>query len=37
VAIRLLDYVTAADLRQLAKGTKARPVVQQAARKKVIG
>jgi len=36
-AVRLLDYVAPADLRQLAKDTRTRPAVQQAARKKVIG
>jgi hypothetical protein len=36
-AIRLLDYVSAADLRHLAKDSHTRPAVQQAARKKVIG
>jgi hypothetical protein len=36
-AIRLLEFVSAGDLRQLAKDTHTRPAVQQAARKKVIG
>jgi hypothetical protein len=36
-AVRLLDYVSASDLRQLAKDSKTRPAVQQAARKKVLG
>jgi hypothetical protein len=36
-AIRLLDWVSPADLRQLAKDSRTRPAVQQAARKKVIG
>lgn len=36
-AIRLLEYVSSADLRQLAKDSKTRPAVQQAARKKVLG
>src|SRR5215470_11133574 len=36
-AIRLLDFVSAADLRHLAKDSHTRPAVQQAARKKVIG
>jgi hypothetical protein len=37
VAVRLLEWITAADLRQLAKGTQTRPAVQQAARKKLLG
>jgi hypothetical protein len=37
LAVRLLDFVSPADLRQLAKDSKTRPAVQQAARKKVIG
>jgi hypothetical protein len=37
VAIRLLDFVSAQDLRQLAKDSHTRPPVQQAARKKVLG
>ncbi len=36
-AVRLLDHVSAADLRQLAKDTHTRPPVQQAARKKLLG
>jgi hypothetical protein len=36
-AVKLLEWVSAADLRQLAKDTRTRPAVQQAARKKVIG
>ena len=36
-AIRLLDFVSASDLRQLAKDTHTRPAIQQAARKRVIG
>lgn len=36
-AIRLLEFVSAADLRQLAKDSHTRPAVQQAARKKVLG
>jgi hypothetical protein len=36
-AIRLLDWVTAGDLRQLAKDTHTKPAVQHAARKRVIG
>jgi hypothetical protein len=35
-AIKLLDYVTAADLRQLAKDTRTRAPIQQAARKKIL-
>lgn len=35
-AVRLLDHVSAQDLRQLAKDAHTRPAVQQAARKKVI-
>ena len=37
MAIRLLDYVSPLELRQLAKDTRTRPAVQQAARKKVVG
>jgi hypothetical protein len=37
IAVRLLDHVSAAELRQLAKDSRTRPAVQQAARKKVIG
>jgi hypothetical protein len=37
LAVRLLDFVSGADLRQLAKDTHTRPAVQQAARKKVLG
>jgi hypothetical protein len=37
IAVRLLDHVSEADLRQLAKDGKTRPPIQQAARKKVIG
>jgi hypothetical protein len=37
VAIRLLDYVGAAELRQLAKDQHTRTPIQQAARKKVLG
>ena len=36
-AIRLLDYVSAQELRVLAKDTHTKPAVQQAARKKVLG
>src|SRR5262245_31426982 len=36
-AVRLLDFVSPADLRQLAKDSRTRPAVQQAARKKVMG
>ena len=36
-AVRLLDFVSPGDLRQLAKDNRTRPAVQQAARKKVIG
>jgi hypothetical protein len=36
LACRLVEFVTPADLRQLAKDTKTRPQVQQAARKKVL-
>ena len=36
VAVKALDYVAAADLRQLAKDSHTRPQVQAAARKKVI-
>ena len=36
-AVRLLDHVSAADIRQLAKDTRTRPAVQQAARKKLFG
>lgn len=37
VAIKLLDYVGAAELRQLAKDTHTRTPIQHAARKKVLG
>ncbi len=37
MAVRLLDYVSPVELRQLAKDTRTRPAVQQAARKKVVG
>lgn len=37
VAVRLLEHVTAADLRQLAKDTNTRTPIQHAARRKVIG
>ena len=37
VAVKLLDKVSAADLRFLAKDPNARPPVQAAARKKVLG
>lgn len=37
VAIKLLDYVGAAELRQLAKDQHTRTPIQQAARKKVVG
>ncbi|MBI2395728.1 MAG: hypothetical protein HYV09_39550 [Deltaproteobacteria bacterium] len=37
VAIKLLDFVGAAELRQLAKDQHTRAPIQQAARKKVIG
>jgi hypothetical protein len=36
-AVKLLDYVTPAELRQLAKDGHTRPQIQAAARKKVIG
>lgn len=36
LAIRLLDHVSPSDLRQLAKDTRTRPPIQQAARKKVL-
>jgi hypothetical protein len=36
-AVRLLDHVPAQELRQLAKDSRTRPAIQQAARKKVIG
>jgi hypothetical protein len=37
LAIRLLDYVPATELRQLAKDQHTRTPIQQAARKKVVG
>jgi hypothetical protein len=37
VAIKMLDHVTAGDLRQLAKDTNTRTPIQHAARRKVIG
>lgn len=37
LAIRLLDHVSAAELRQLAKDSRTREPVQRAARKKVMG
>jgi len=37
VALRLLDYVGVAELRQLAKDQHTRTPIQQAARKKVVG
>ena len=37
IAVRLLEYVSAQDLRFLAKDPHARPPIQQAARKKVLG
>src|SRR5262249_4944778 len=36
-AIRLLENVTATDLRQLAKDSHTKPAVQQAARKRLLG
>jgi len=36
VAVKLLDYVTAGDLRQLAKDARTRTPIQQAARKKIV-
>ena len=36
VAVKLLGNVSPADLRQLAKDTKTRPAIQQAARKKIL-
>ncbi len=37
MALRALEHVTPADLRQLAKDTKTRPAIQSAARRKVVG
>jgi hypothetical protein len=37
VALKALDHVSPGDLRQLAKDSKTRPAIQQAARKKVVG
>jgi len=37
LALRALEHVSPADLRQLAKDTKTRPAIQQAARRKVVG
>lgn len=37
LAVRLVDFVSATDLRQLAKDTHTRPAVQAAARKKLLG
>lgn len=37
LAVRMLDHVSAADLRQLAKDQNTRTPIQQAARKKVLG
>jgi hypothetical protein len=37
LALRALEHVSPADLRQLAKDSKTRPAIQQAARRKVVG
>jgi hypothetical protein len=37
IALKLLDFVSAGDLRQLAKDTRTRDAIQHAARKKVVG
>jgi hypothetical protein len=37
LALRALEHVSPADLRQLAKDTKTRPAIQSAARRKVVG
>ncbi len=37
VALKALEHVSPADLRQLAKDSKTRPAIQQAARRKVVG
>jgi hypothetical protein len=37
VALKALEHVSPADLRQLAKDTRTRPAIQQAARRKVVG
>jgi hypothetical protein len=36
-ALKALEHVSPADLRQLAKDTRTRPAIQQAARRKVVG
>jgi hypothetical protein len=36
VAVKLLDYVSVAELRQLAKDARTRTPIQQAARKKIV-
>jgi hypothetical protein len=37
IALKALEHVSPADLRQLAKDTRTRPAIQQAARRKVVG